>query len=95
MLIFLSYLLFVFVLIILGTAILEFIFWAIEKSFDYLKEFFFPTPELPSEILDEIELEAHGFVWSMHRVGDEPEMGEYYRVLKYLYNKKYAEYFCQ
>ena len=43
----------------------------------------------------EIELEAHGFVWSMHRVGDEPEMGEYYRVLKYLYNKKYAEYFCQ
>ena len=95
MLIFLSYLLFVFVLITLGTAILEFIFWAIEKSFDYLKEFFLPTPELPSEILDKIELEAHGFVWSMHRVGDEPEMGEYYRVLKYLYNKKYAEYFCQ
>ena len=53
------------------------------------------TPELPDEILDAIEQEAHDFVWNMHRVGDEPEMGEYYRVLNYLFHKKYAEYFSQ
>ena len=77
----------------LGVAILEFLFWAIEKAFDYLKEYFFTTPELPEAILDEIEQEAHDFIWNIHRVGDEPEMGEYYRVLQYFYNKKYAEYF--
>ena len=89
------YLIFIFILITLGVAILEFIFWSFEKAFNYLEEYFFPTPELPDEILDAIEWEAHDFIWNMHRVGDESEMGEYYRVLKYLYNKKYAEYFCQ
>ena len=90
-----SYLLFFFVFITLGVAILEFLFWAIEKAFNYLKEYFFPTPELPEEILNAIEQEAHDFVWDMYRVGDEPEMGEYFRVLNYLYRKKYAEYFSQ
>ena len=79
----------------MGIAIIEFLFWSIEKSFNCLKEYFFSTPELPNKILDAIEQEAHDFIWNMHRVGDEPEMGEYYRVLNYLYNKKYAEYFSQ
>ncbi len=79
----------------LGAAILEFLFWSIEKSFNYLKKYFFPTPQLPDEIMDAIEREAHDFIWNMHRVGDEPEMGEYYRVLNYFYRKKYAEYFSQ
>ena len=89
------YLSYFLVFIIVGTAFLEFLFWAIEKAFNYLEEYFFPTPELPDEILDAIEQEAHDFVWNMHRVGDEPEMGEYFRVLNYLYRKKYAEYFSQ
>ena len=91
-----SYLIFFFIFIVVGSALLEFIFWAIEKSFDYSREYFFPTtrsPELPGAILDEIEQEAHNFVWNMHRVGDGPEMGEYYRVLNCLYQKKYADYF--
>ena len=90
-----SYLIFFFIFIIVGSALLEFLFWAIEKSFNYLREYFFPTPQLPDEIIDAIEQEAHDFVWNMHRVGDEPEMGEYYRVVNYLYRKKYAEYFSQ
>ena len=77
----------------LGIAILEFFFWAIEKSFIHLEKYFFPTSELPAAILDEIEQEAHDFVWSMQRVGDEPEMGEYFRVLNYFYKKKHTEYF--
>ena len=88
-----SYLIFFFIFIVVGSALLEFIFWAIEKSFDYSREYFFPNPELPEVILNEIEQEAHEFVWNMHRVGDEPEMGEYYRVLNCLYQKKYADYF--
>ena len=88
-----SYLIFFFIFVIVGSTLLEFIFWSTEKSFDYLREYFFPTPRLPEAILDEIEQEAHDFVWNMHRVGDEPEMGEYYRVLNYLYQKKYADYF--
>ena len=86
------YFIFVFVLITLGVAILEFLFWSIEKSFNYLKEYFFPTPQLPDEIMDAIEHEAHDFVWSMHRC-EEPDMGDYFEALKYLYDKKCAEYF--
>ena len=62
---------------VLGAAILEFLFWSIEKSFNYLKEYFFPTPQLPDEIMDEIEQEAHEFIWNMHRC-EEPDMGDYY-----------------
>ena len=90
-----SYLVFFFIFIIIGNALLEFIFWAIEKSFDYSIEYFSPTPELPEVILNEIEQEAHEFVWNMHRVGDEPEMGEYYRVLNCLYLKRYDDYFVE
>ena len=89
------YFIFFIVFIIVGLAILEFIFWSFEKAFNYLEEYFFPTPEFTDEILDAIEREAHDFVWNMHRVGDEPEMGEYYRVLNFLYHKKYTEHFSQ
>jgi len=78
-----------------GIIFLNLIFWSIEKSFNYLKEYFFPTPQLPDEIMDAIEQEAHDFVWNMHRVGDEPELGEYSRVVGYLYEKKYNEYFLK
>ena len=89
------YFIFFILFIIVGLATLEFIFWLFEKVFNCLEEYFFPTPELPDEILDAIEQEAHDFVWNMHRVGYEPEMGEYYRVLNYLFHKKYTEYFSQ
>ena len=79
---------------ILGAALLEFLFWSIEKSFNYLKEYFFPTPQLPDEIMDEIEQEAHEFIWNMHRC-EEPDMGDYYIAIKYLYKQKYDEYFAQ
>ena len=94
MITFLSYLIFFFVFITLGIAILEFFFWVIEKSFNHLEEYFFPTPELPEAILFEIEQEVHDFVWSMHRC-EEPDMGDYHEVTKYLYKQKYAEYFGQ
>ena len=89
------YFIFFFVYMTLGVAILEFLFWSIEKSFNYLKEYFFPTPQLPDEIIDAIEQEAHDFVWNMHRVGDEPNFGEYMQVVHYLYYKKYDEYFLK
>ncbi len=92
MITFFNYLIFVFIFLTLGVAILEFIFWAIEKSLDYLREYFFPTPELPEEILFAIEQEAHDFIWSMHRC-EEPYMGDYHEAIKYLYKQKYAEYF--
>ena len=93
MITFFYYFIFVFVFMTLGIAILEFFFSAIEKLFIHLEKYFFPTSELPAVILDEIEQEAHDFVWNMHRVGGEPEMGEYYRVLNYFYKKKHTEYF--
>lgn len=88
------YFIFFFVYMILGAAILEFLFWSIEKSFNYLKEYFFPTPQLPDEIMDEIEQVAHEFIWNMHRC-EEPDMGDYYIAIKYLYKQKYDEYFAQ
>ena len=69
-------------------------FWSIEKSFNYLKEYFFPTPQLPDEIMDEIEQVADEFIWNMHRC-EEPDMGDYYIAIKYLYKQKYDEYFAQ
>lgn len=94
MITFLNYFIFVLVFMALGVAILEFLFWSIEKSFNYSKEYFFPTPELPEAILFEIEQEAHDFVWSMHRC-EELDMGDYYEATKYIYKQKYAEYFGQ
>ena len=88
------YFIFVFIFMTSGIAILEFFFWSIEKSFNYLKEYFFPTPELPDEILDAIEQEAHDFIWSMHR-SEEPDMVDYQEATKFLYKQKYAEYFGQ
>ena len=87
-----SYFLFVFVFMTVGMILLNIIFWSIEKSFNYLKEYFFPTPQLPDEIMDVIEQEAHDFIWSMHR-SEAPDMGDYFEALKYLYDKKCAEYF--
>ena len=49
------YFIFFIVFIIVGLAVLEFIFWSFEKAFNCLEEYFFPTPELPDEILDAIE----------------------------------------
>ena len=70
------YFIFFIVFIIVGLAVLEFIFWSFEKAFNCLEEYFFPTPELPVyEILDAIEREAHDFVWNMHRVDDELRNG--------------------
>ncbi len=94
MITFFNYLIIVSVFMTLGVAILEFLFWAIEKSFNYLKEYFFPTPELPKAILDAIELEAHEFIWSMHRC-EEPDMEDYHEVIKHLYKQKYVEHFGQ
>ena len=88
------YFIFFIVFIIVGLAILEFVFWSFEKAFNYLEKYFFPTPELPDEILDAIEQEAHDFVWSMHRC-EAPDMGDYHEAIKYLYKQKYAEYFGQ
>ena len=89
-----NYFIFFFVYMVLGAAILEFLFWSIEKSFNYLKEYFFPTPQLPDEIMDAIEQQAYDFIWSMHRC-EEPDMGDYFVAIKYLYKQKYGEYFGQ
>ena len=69
------YFIFFILFIIVGLAILEFIFWSFEKAFNYLEEYFFPTPELPDAIFFKIEQEANEFIWSMHRC-DAPDMGD-------------------
>lgn len=93
MLIFLSYLLFVFVFMTVGMFLFLILFWSIENLYDSFKEHFFPTPQLPYEIMEQIYHEANEVVWNMHRVGDEPDFGEYIGFVSYLHEKKYAEYF--
>ena len=92
MITFFNYFFFLLVFIMLGVAILEFLFWAIEKSLDYLTEYFFPAPELPKTVLYAVEHESYDLIWNMHKT-EEPDMRDYHEALKYLYKKKYAEYF--
>ena len=87
------YLFFVIVFMTIGMFLFLILFWSIENLYNSFKEYFFPTPQLPYEIMEEIYQEASEVVWNMHRVGDEPDFGEYIGFVDYLHAKKYAEYF--
>jgi len=69
------------------------IFWFLEYTFRIWKQFFFPDPVLPQEVVNSIERDAHEIIWSIHRAGDGPDFAEYLKVVKYLHDKKYDEYF--
>ena len=65
----------------------------IPKDFKSLAEFFNPLQLLPADVVAELEDEALDLIWSMHRVGDEPNLGDYNCALSYLYDQKYRQYF--
>ena len=71
-----SYLLFVFIFMTVGMFLFLILFWSIENLYDSFKEYFFPKPQLPYEIMEQIYHEANEVVWDMHRVGDEPDFGK-------------------
>ena len=74
---------------------MEIIIWLAKKSYWDLKEYFFPTAQLPDEIMRTIESEAHDIVWKKDRAGDEQNLADYYEVLTYLYKKKYDQHFSE
>ena len=45
-----------------------------------LKEFFYPTPQIPDDVYEQICKEASDFVWAKHRPWD--------------YDDMFAEYMC-
>ena len=48
--------------------------------YEKLKELFFPTPQIPQDVYEQICKEASDFVWAMHRPWD--------------YDDMFAEYMC-
>ena len=65
--IFLGYMAFTTVFMAVGCIVL----YALEKLivffYEQLKAFFFPTPQIPEDIYEQICKEASEFVWAMHR----------------------------
>ena len=78
--IFLGYIIFVTAFMAVGCIVL----FAIEKLavflYEQLKEFFFPTPQIPEEVYEQICKIASDFVWAKHRSWD--------------YDDMFAEYLC-
>ena len=91
--IFLGYLAFVFVFMFFGFILLESLMYLFQRTFKSLAEFFNPPQLLPADVVAELEDEAFDLIWSMHRVGDEPNLGDYNCALSYLYDQKYRQYF--
>ena len=60
------------------------VLYALEKLvvflYEQLKEFFFPTPQIPEEVYEQICKDASDFVWAKHRPWD--------------YDDMFAEYLC-
>ncbi len=82
--IFLGYLVFVFVFMFFGFILLESLMYLFQRTFKSLAEFFNPPRLLPADVAAELEDEAFDLIWSMHRVGDEPNLGDYHCMLDHL-----------
>ena len=78
--IFLGYIFFVISFMAVGYIVL----YALEKLivflYEQLKEFFFPTPQIPDDVYEQICKEASEFVWAKHR--------------PWSYDDMFAEYMC-
>ena len=65
--IFFGYIAFITAIMAVGGIVL----YALEKlivfSYEQLKEFFFPTPQIPEDVYEQICKEASDFVWAKHR----------------------------
>ena len=72
--IFLGYIVFVISFMAVGCIVL----YALEKLivflYEQLKEFFFPTPQIPEDIYEQICKEASDFVWATHRLWGHDDM---------------------
>lgn len=90
--IFLGYLAFVFVFMFFGFILLESLMYLFQRTFKSLAEFFNPPQLLPADVVAELEDEAFDLIWSMHRVGDEPNLGNYHCIFDYLYKLKFQEH---
>ena len=56
-----------------------------------VKEFFFPTPRLPQEVIEKILEEAAELVWSKHRPLDEDLFREYIWVSEEMLSNKWEK----
>ena len=65
--IFLSYIAFIITFMITGCIFLIAIEKLIIFLYEQLKELFFPTPQIPEDIYEQICAEASDFVWAKHR----------------------------
>ena len=76
--IFLGYIVFVSIFMAIGYVVLIAIEKLIIFSYHQLKEFFFPTPQIPEDVYEQICKEASDFVWTKHRPwGEDPMFAEY------------------
>jgi hypothetical protein len=79
--IFLGYIVFVISFMAVGFIVL----YALEKLivflYEQLKEFFFPIPQIPEDIYEQICKEASDFVWATHRPWGHDDMFREYLCL--------------
>ena len=79
--IFFGYIAFITAFMAVGCIVL----YAFEKLivflYEQLKEFFFPTPQIPEDIYEQICKEASDFVWAIHRPWGHDDMFREYLCL--------------
>ena len=74
----LDYIIFVTDFMAVRCVVLIFIEMLIIFLYEQLKEFFFPTPQIPDDVYEQICKDASDFVWAKHRPwGEDPMFAEY------------------
>ena len=79
--IFLGYIVFVAAFMAVGCVVLIFIEMLIIFLYEQLKEFFFPTPQIPDDVYEQICKDASDFVWAVHRPWNHDDMFREYLCL--------------
>lgn len=78
MILFIGYIAFVTSFMAIGWVVLITFEKLIAFLYEQLKEYFFPTPQIPEDVYEQICKDASDFVWSKHRPWDYDDMfGEY------------------
>ena len=94
--IFLSYIVFVSVFMAVGYIVLIAIEKLIIFSCQQLKEFFFPTPQIPEDVYEQICKEASDFVWAKHRPWSYDDMfAEYMSVVNDMCIEKWNDLYLK
>ena len=94
--IFLSYIASITAFMAVGSIVLYTVEKLIIFLYEQLKEFFFPTPQIPEDVYEQICKEASDFVWAKHRPWSYDDMfAEYMSVVNDMCIEKWNDLYLK